>query len=432
MGDRPVVLDAEDVSLGTLPHSRESAFPDEPVPDAEALIREARRRARRRHALVLSVVLLLIAGVIGAALSAAGPKAPNVAKRPATSSRIGPGGLRTRALRFPGPFVPQQVVAEGGRIWLLGSTNPQRYTDCAIEEVNPSSLSTRMFPLPQCADDIAAGNGQIFLLTDTFIPQTAATRELRIEVFDTSSHSARVLAPVDLTMIGSAIAHQALAYGNGSLWLYGHTSSGGTEVVQISPSTGAVLESTSAVPMIGGVFPSVVANAGGLWLAGGPAGSPTIELIRPGSTTPTQINVGPASQTSIPWIAGIGNQVWAEVENLQDGPTTTVKLQLVAFDTSGKETVSSPLGTGYFPVVPTSNSELWTVGATCNGPQELVEVSEHTGVSRIATSLKSPINPCLYGANGSQLASVGRSVFVLDPTQASGGSVLFRVEVPQT
>jgi hypothetical protein len=184
--------------------------------------------------------------------------------------------------------------------------------------------------------------------------------------------------------------------------------------------------------MIGGVFPSVIANAGGLWLAGGPAGSPTIELIRPGSTMPTQINVGPASQTSIPWIAGVGNQVWAEVENLQDGPTPTVKVQLVAFDTSGKQTVSSALGTGYFPVVPTSNSELWTVGATCNGPQELVEVSEHTGVSHIATSLKSPINPCLYGANGSQLASVGRSVFVLDPTDAGGNSVLFRVEVPQT
>ncbi|HEY6426319.1 MAG TPA: hypothetical protein VIX84_03720, partial [Acidimicrobiales bacterium] len=71
MGDRPVLLDAEDVSFGTLPHSRESAFPDEPVPDAEALIREARRRARRRHVLVLSVVLLLVAGAVGAALSAA-------------------------------------------------------------------------------------------------------------------------------------------------------------------------------------------------------------------------------------------------------------------------------------------------------------------------------------------------------------------------
>jgi hypothetical protein len=433
MDEQAVIVDERAVSFDLPHHPTHLASSETPDRGAEALIKEARRRARRRHAIVISVVLLLVAGLVTLLLPTAGSKVPNGAKRAATSPRIPARGLRISTVRFPGPFVPQQVVSEGGRIWLLGSTNPSRYTDCALEEVNPSTLTAETFPLPQCADDIAPGNGQLFLLTDTFVPGTAATRELRIEVFDTSRHRATVLAPVDLTMIGSAIAHQALAYGDGVLWLYGHNGTGGTTVVQISPSTGAVLASTSAVPVIGGVFPSVVANAGGLWLAGGPAGSPYIELIRPGATTPTEIDVGPSSQTSIPWLAGIGNLLWADVEAVGGGPTPTVAFHLLAFDTSGKQTISSPVEqTGYFPVVPTSNSELWTVRATCNGPQELVAVSGRTGVSHVATNLKSPINPCLYGANGSQLASVGRSVFVLDPTDAGGSSVLFRVEVPQT
>ena len=315
---------------------------------------------------------------------------------------------------------------------MLGSTKPQSYTHCAVEEVNPSSLATRTFPIPQCAVDLAAGNGHLFLAYNTWVPNTAATRQLRIEVFDTRTHRASALAPVDMTMIGSAIAHQTLAYGDGSLWLYGHSSSssGNAEVVQISSTTGTVLTSTNAVPAIGGIFPSVVANAGGLWLAGGPAGAPTIELIHPGSV-PTQIPVGPPSETSIHWLASIGKLLWADVQTVQDGPSPKVTLRLIGLDSSGKQTVSSPLEqTGDVPLVRTSNSELWTVGvgSRCNGPQSLIEVSPQTGISHTALTLKSPINPCLYGANGSLVASVNRSVFVLDPTDTVGGSLLYRVD----
>jgi hypothetical protein len=109
----------------------------------------------------------------------------------------------------------------------------------------------------------------------------------------------------------------------------------------------------------------------------------------------------------------------------------TAKLELVAFDTSGDEVVRSPHEqTGDFSLVATSNSELWTVGAgaTCNSAQELVEVNAATGISHVVTALKTPVESCLYGANGSQLASVNRSVFVLDPTDTEGGSLLYRVE----
>ena len=413
---------------------REAQAPE--VLDHELVIREARRRQRRRWSVITAVLLVMLTGglVVGL-LSTSGSRVPNSAKR-ASTPRTLVGRLRLTSLKIPGPFVPQQIVSEGGQMWLLGSTDPQKYTNCAIEQLNPQTLVRSIFPIPQCAVDIAAGAGQLFLAYNTWVPGTAATRELRIEVFDTRTHRTKVLTPVDMTMIGSAIAHQTLAYGDGVLWLYGHNSlsSGSAEAVQISPITGAVLTSTNAVPAIGGVFPSVVANAGGLWLAGGPAGPPTIELIHPGSSVPTQIPVGPSAKTSVPWLTGVGNQVWADVQTVEGGSSPTAKLQLRAFSTSGRETISSPLEkSGYvFPLVSTSHSQLWTVSATCNGPQHLVKISGYTGISHVVTSLKSPVNPCLYGASGSQLASVNHSVFVLDPTDSVGNSVLFRVDVPRT
>lgn len=85
------------------------------------------------------------------------------------------------------------------------------------------------------------------------------------------------------------------------------------EVVQISPSDGAVVATTNSVPAIGAVFPAVVANSGGLWLAGGPARSPNLDLIPKGSSEPKQVYKGLPSQSWIDWLAGVGSLVWANV-----------------------------------------------------------------------------------------------------------------------
>src|SRR5271165_2337897 len=86
-----------------------------------------------------------------------------------------------------------------------------------------------------------------------------------------------------MTLVGSAIAHTAMVYGDGALWLWGYGASGGPgtgrdEVVQIPPSTGAVLRAVTGARGIGGIQPSMVVADGGLWLAGGAGGSgPQVE-----------------------------------------------------------------------------------------------------------------------------------------------------------
>jgi hypothetical protein len=370
----------------------------------------------------------LAAGLVAGSLITSGPTSPKGAKgphpRPAALNH-----LQVRSLRFSGSFVPQQVVAEGGRIWVLGSTQPQSYTACAIEDVDPATLKTTLYPIQACAVDITTGPGRLFLVANNFVPGTAATRQLRIEVFDTTRHTSTVLRPVDVTLIGSAIAHQTLTYGDGALWLYGYGRPASPEVVEISPATGAVMTATTAVPGIGGVFPTVVANAGGLWLGGGPGGAPNLELIVSGTSTPRQLYDRPRS--AIQWLSTVGGLVWADVLTFAgQAQSENVQNRLLAFDTSGNLVVDSPPGQpGDFPLVKTSDSELWTlgVGGECS-TQQLITINPATGASRAVASLKTPIKPCLYGAGGFQLASVYESVFVLDPTQMNGPpSLLYRI-----
>jgi hypothetical protein len=383
---------------------------------------ERRRRRRRVRGQTLStlVVVLAVVGVLTLIFHGHGTNS-----RQATAGSPG-SGVHVSALRFLGSFVPQQIVAQGGHLWVLGSTDPQSYEDCAIEEVDPTTLSTMRYGIPACAVDIAAGAGHIYLTTSTFVPDTAATQDVRIEVFDTNTHRSIVLPAIDMSLVGSAIAHTALAYGDGSLWLYGH----GSEIVKISPSTGAVLATMNDAPGIGGHFPTVVANTTGLWAAGGPGGPPDLELFRHGSpVSPQSYEV--SSQSSIVWLATIDNRVWADVLTyVGHGASMTAVTRLVAFDAEGTKVLESqPEAPNDFPVVE-AGSQLWSVGvgSTCRGPQELLEIDAKSGESHVVTTLRTPVEPCLTEVNASQLTSLARSVFVLDPTGTTDqASVLYRI-----
>lgn len=170
---------------------------------------------------------------------------------------------KVTALHFSRPFIPMQLAATADRIWVLGTTAPHTdtATDCDLEEVTPSTMATRSYPIPACATDIAAAGGQVYLLASEFVPGTAATRQLHLEVFDPRTGEARVLSPDVMSIVGSGIAHTAFAAGDGALWLYGYQMLAGPQVVRISPQTGMVTATFKSVPEIGGLYPTVAADA---------------------------------------------------------------------------------------------------------------------------------------------------------------------------
>jgi len=316
---------------------------------------------------------------------------------------------------------------------VLGWTRPGGER-CEIESIDPANLKTRFYALPACGVDVAAGDGQIFLAANVFVRGTNDW-QIHVEAFDTASRHATVLAPVVMTVVGSAIAHTALAFGDGSLWFYAYAhrqdnSPAAPAVVDISPSTGVDLATFTGVPEIGGQFPAAVSNTAGLWVASGPGGSPDLALYPSHSSSPTVVYAGSALH-SILWLSAVGNLVWADIATYPEHGDS-ILTRLAAFDTTGKKVVESPpevLGDD-LPVVG-SGTRLWSVGVgrSCSGPQRLLRVDTSTGQSTAILSLRTPLQACLDEGFGSQLAAVDGSVFVLDPTQENKpASVLYRVE----
>ena len=333
-----------------------------------------------------------------------------------------------RAVHFSSSFTPQQITGAGGSLWVLGSRSPSTFTDCALEKFDASTLAWWSYALPQCATGIASGNGEVYLLVNE-VELPSNTRDYHIEVFDPATGTAHVFPGVVLQNVGSAVAHTDLSFGDGSLWLYGYSLGGTNAVVQISPQSGGVESTIPNAPAIGGVYPAVVATSAGEWLGGGPGGSAQLEWVQAGSGAVTNTTLVTGGRTgSILWLSATAGRVWAGVANYGGAPgTTTLTTRLVALNEHGQVAVRSPReSVGLYPVVATPNGHLWDVEypRRCAGSVRLLEISPSTGVSHSATRLAAPPGVCNDVEAGSELAAVGRRVFVLFPTEA--GAVLYR------
>jgi hypothetical protein len=344
------------------------------------------------------------------------------------ASCSGPPSTRGRApspavssITFSGPFQPQEVLATGGKAWLVGQIGSPAANRCAVERLDPRTLRTASYPLPECGPYATAGGGHLYLTALQYLAGTNSA-EVHIESLDTATGHAVVMAPVVTTPVGSDVAHMALAYGGGSLWLYTWTN----QLVKVSPVTGAVLDTIPAVPVPGGATPAVVANPAGVWVAAGPGGDGVLGRIPPGSRVPVAI-YNTATPGSIRWLAAAGDRVWADAVSYLNGGRTA-QTRLVGFDLSGRkvvETAPEDLGSS---LVPGTGNALWSLGVagpTCSGPQRLWKVDGSTGRSTTFTTLRSPVtNPCL-NESSYQLAVAAGFVFVLDPT--STASLLYRI-----
>jgi hypothetical protein len=332
---------------------------------------------------------------------------------------------RLTALHFHGSFVPMQLTASAGRIWVVGSNDLSTFSQCQLEEIIPSTLATTFFPLPACPTDIAAVDGKVDMVAAA--PQASGnTHEMHLEVFDPQTGRTQVLAPIVMGIEGSGIAHTNFVAGNGQLWLYGYQGTAGQQAVGISPQSGTVTATVTDPPEIGGIFPALAANAAGQWFGGGPGGPPGLAWTAVDGKT-TTVYAG-ARRSAILWLSAIGGTVWAAVDDEGSGERPSNVTHLVAVNRRGHVVVSThPEQTGDYPLVPAAG-RLWSMAwvGSCGQPAELVEVDSTTGASHLAEPLPAPPGACNDADTGSQVAAVGRDVFVLIPTGESGSGVLYR------
>lgn len=379
--------------------------------EAEALFEEARRRRRQRRLWAAAAILVLVLSLVVVLLVSTGSGTKMV---PAGPAAVGIVGSRhsVRTVAFGGAFVPQQVVSESGRIWVLGSMSPG--DSCALAEVQPVSLQTATFPLPACGGYITVGDGKIFLADGVFTEATDSDA-FHIESFDTTTHRATVLDPVVITTTGTGYAHMDMTYGNGALWLIPWSN----HVLEISTATGAVVRSISGEPTSNGGHPILAGAASGLWSAPGVGGPEVIDRLAPQSSTPTNVFTGSAAG-GIWFLTAVDGTVWAGVANSRDEGRRFVTA-LVAFDSSGRKMLTLPFPQLGQAALVGSGDDLWalTAGAHCTGPQRLWRIDGRTGTS-VVTTFASAAVPCPLAYEAAQLAAVGDNVFVLDSTDAPG------------
>jgi hypothetical protein len=395
----------------------------------EALIEEARRRQRRRYrrmgAAVLVCVVALTLGLVW--IGGSGHRSPTTSGT--QSARPPLNHNRVRSLRIAGPFSPSQILTAAAMVWLVGSVptriDPSR---CAIESVNPTTLQRRLYPGPACGPDVAVGGSQIYLTDVTYVGDSN-DEQIRIERFDTVTRHATVLAPVDMTLVGSSIAHTSMIYDDGSLWLWGYGAPGGPgtgrdEVVQISAASGAVLRTVTGVPDIGGIQPSMVVAAGGLWLSGGAGGGNTVDRITPTASAPTVVYAAP-SNSSVLWLAAVGGRIWAEEVTAGPHPGT----HLVAPSANGHRILGTTPSHQNFAETAAvgTGSQLWAIGAgeSCRAPLRLWRIDAATGDAESILTLLSSGEPCDANA---RVAVSGRRVFAL-VSGVPASTVLYRVSV---
>ncbi|MGD0320214.1 MAG: hypothetical protein ABSC00_01205 [Acidimicrobiales bacterium] len=392
----------------------------EQPPDAEALIKEARRRQHRRYA-VSAVVILLVVGLVAGLLVGRGSNGVRSMRKTITPP---PPAVTVQSLGFPGPFVPDQVVSASGSVWVLGTRQPDVRGGCAIEEVDPTTLQTAMFSIPACGQYLAVGDGLIYIAA-YFPTADPYGYEFHLESFDPVTKQAVVMVPVMTTALGAG-TNLAFAYGGGWLWLCE-----GTDLLQISPSTGEPVATIADVVPSNVFNPSVVADVAGAWTAGGPSDSPAdVYRITPGSRTASKVYAGSA-RGSVLWLSAVGNSVWADVARYGPNGTYTGS-QLVELGLSGKKILQSLTEEFGDVALVGLGDQLWSVGsgAKCDNPLRLWEINAKTGRSVAVTVLHTPVEACLADSLGgpSQLTVAAGSVFALETTgRTTPASVLYRI-----
>ncbi len=315
-------------------------------------------------------------------------------------------------------------MSVGGSVWVLGiSGQPTRPPSCSIEEIDPVTLQNHIYPLAVCGYYVALGNGLIYIAGDV---SAINNDEFHLEIFNPETKRSIVMNPVMITTQGSGRAHMDMTYGAGSIWM----TYWGSELVQISPSSGAVLNKITNAPQSEGGHGTIVANRGGLWIAEGVSSTGTIYRLAAHSQTLSTIYTGPA-HSSVLWLSSIGPTVWADVASGSDGHPV-LSTRLIAFDLSGKQILEGPNEPfGDVPLVG-SKDGLWSIGsgALCSGPQRLWRVDPSTAGSTDVTTLRTPIEPCLTESpTTSQITFASRSVFVLEATGTTRpAAVLYRIQ----
>ncbi len=295
---------------------------DKPPPDVEILIREARRLRRRRWAIGMAVVALAVTGSgLGVGFSGSGSGGQHRRGLPghgeAGKAIVISSGVTMLDLSKSDKY--GDIALAGGRIVLYGPAIRAQYPSasarCNSAEVDPTTLALSHLMTSSCANP--AIEDQHVLPVVTVEPDVAfgtggvATVTVRISRV-VAGPPGYLLGPVVMSFPQESDGWPTWTYGGGDLWLFDALAKGGSQLVRISCSTGAVLQRI-AMPAIS--RPIVAFDDDGFWLApaansGGDSGASNgVYHVTPGSAAATRAFSLPSGEP-VSWLVAIGHSLW--------------------------------------------------------------------------------------------------------------------------
>jgi hypothetical protein len=249
-------------------HERAAAGAGRPV-DAEVLIKEARYLRRRRWAIGVGL-LALAGGGIGLGVGMSGGAGRSGAGGPPGTH--GPGLVPAVAmLNLSTSDKYGDIALIGQKIVLYGPAIDEQYPSvpatCNSAVLDPATLALSHLMTGSCADP--ALQGRSVLPVATVEPRTpfgnagAASITIRISRAVPSSPGYD-LGPVVMSFPQESDGWPTWTYGDGDLWLFDALAKGGSQLLRISGTSGAVLQRI-AMPAIS--RPIVAFDDDGFWLA---------------------------------------------------------------------------------------------------------------------------------------------------------------------
>jgi hypothetical protein len=237
----------------------------------------------------------------------------------------------------------------------------------------------------------------------------------------------------------SSTSNDDTAQGGGWLWIYDVDTTKGPELLQISASSGEVVD-TVTTPQI--FRPIMVANDDGLWLGpsisgGGPAAlyyvasrSHTATVVVPGMIANAATKRGPTA-LSLCWLVGDAHTIWSGI-----GPTCDQQT-MRRYNNASAQPVYAVADHGYDPnsVVGDETHGLWTMqwvpplGTTIPTatprPQVIVRLDPNTGSETVVARVPAIIVPqdgdSSLGLLDGQAAYLDGSLYLLEPPFLQGG-----------
>ncbi len=228
--------------------------------------------------------------------------------------------------------------------------------------------------------------------------------------------------PVVMSYEPASDTHPVVAYGSQWLWIYDVMTTNGPELLQVSNSTGEVVDT---VPMPALYRPLLAADNGGVWVANSIQGSggPALSYVATGASAPT-IYIA-ASHQPICWMQADAQSAWVgaglngvcvkeTVERFADGNSTPL------FSTVGSFAPFTAIGN--------ETNGLWTMQWPLGNPskQQIIHIDPDTGNESVVATLPSVALPSyqtdLGLASGEAVFFEG-SLYLLEPPYLENGYI---------